>query len=198
MFEMSMKRCESGHYFDNDKYSSCPVCGVEDIDIGATIPKGGLSKSKGNNVDLDIDFDLGIGQTKHINKPGHGPDEGATIGVVRKDKGIDPVVGWLVCIDGSERGRDYRIRSEKNFIGRGDNMQICIKGDDTISRENHSIISYNPKTNSFKILPGTGKGLVYLNDDEVDAPRELKPFDEIEIGKTKLKFFPCCGENFKW
>ncbi|KJU84473.1 signal peptide protein [Candidatus Magnetobacterium bavaricum] len=195
-----MKRCESGHYFDSNKYSSCPVCGVDDIDIGSTIAKGGLSRSKGNHIDLDLDLDLdlNVGPTRQINKSGQGHDEGATVGVIRKEQGIDPVVGWLVCIEGSERGRDYRIRSEKNFIGRGDNMQICIKGDDSISRENHSIISYNPKTNSFKILPGTGKGLVYLNDDEVDTPRELKSFDEIGLGKTKLKFFPCCGENFKW
>lgn len=46
-------------------------------------------------------------------------DRGQTIALVQKEMGIDPVVGWLVCISGAEKGRDYRIHSDNNFIGRG-------------------------------------------------------------------------------
>ncbi len=52
--------------------------------------------------------------------------------------GIDAVVGWLVCVHGRNRGRDYRIRSENNTVGRSENMDICISGDDLISRERHT------------------------------------------------------------
>ena len=26
---MAMKRCNNGHFYDNDKYSNCPYCGVQ-------------------------------------------------------------------------------------------------------------------------------------------------------------------------
>ena len=77
-------------------------------------------------------------------------------------------------------------------------MDVAITDDNGISRDNHAIVSYNPKNNSFKILPGDGHGLTYLNDDEVLTPMELKRGDIVEIGKTKLMFVPFCGESFKW
>lgn len=30
---------------------------------------------------------------------------------------FDPVVGWLVCIEGAAKGTDYRIHSQNNYIG---------------------------------------------------------------------------------
>ena len=68
-----------------------------------------------------------------------------TVGYYHKKVGIDPVVGWLLCVDGPEKGRDYRIRSGRNSIGRAENMDICISGDSSISRERHAIIAYDPK-----------------------------------------------------
>lgn len=125
-------------------------------------------------------------------------NDNKTIGIFRKKIGIEPVVGWLVCFDGADRGRDYRIISQRNFIGRSEKMDICISGDETISRDGHAIISYNPKKNSFMLYPGESRGIVYLNDDEVVTASELKPYDIIELGQTKLLFIPFCGEKFQW
>ena len=41
---------------------------------------------------------------------------------------MNPVCGWLVCISGPRQGKDYRIKSGKNFIGRADDMDIQILG----------------------------------------------------------------------
>ncbi len=125
-------------------------------------------------------------------------NENRTVGIFRKKIGMEPVVGWLVCTDGPDKGRDYRIISQRNFIGRSEKMDIAISGDDTISREGHAIISYNPKKNSFTIYPGESRGIVYLNDDEVVSAIELKSYDVIELGQTKLMFIPFCGEKFQW
>ncbi len=124
--------------------------------------------------------------------------ENRTIGMFRKKLGIEPVVGWLICVEGADRGRDYRIISEKNFIGRSEKMDISIAGDETISRDGHAIISYNPKKNLFRIYPGESRGIVYLNDDEVIGATELNAYDVIEIGQSKLLFIPFCGEKFQW
>lgn len=112
--------------------------------------------------------------------------------------GVDPVVGWLVCIEGPERGRDYRLHTERNFIGRDPSMDVAITGDPSISRANHAVISYNPKRHTFRLAPGDSRGLAYLNDEEVIAPVALAPYDRIELGETTLLFIPFCGERFVW
>ena len=183
---MALKRCDKGHYFDPESYSNCPSWGIHDLDLQATqsrsavnAPAEGVTQARGYN---------GAKQR----------DTGVTVAIVRKKIGIDPVVGWLVCVDGPEKGRDYRIRSEKNYIGRDASMDICISGDETISRENHAVISFNPRNIKFTIAPGTSRGLVYLNNDEVGVPIDLKPYDLIEIGQCKLLFVSFCNESFQW
>lgn len=172
-----MTRCENGHYYDAKKHLSCPFCGVQklDLDIQKTMAK----KSSPPPVDISV-------------------DSGKTVGVYRRKMGIDPVVGWLVVVKGPDKGRDFRITAEKNFIGRSEMMDISINGDDSISREGHAIISYNPKNNSFRLYPGESKRLVYLNEEEVIMPEQLKAYDLIELGETTLRFIPLCGEQFQW
>ncbi len=192
---MTMKRCENGHYFDPAKHTSCPSCGVANLHIQPTVAVGqtGLVAKGGAQPDSPT---VARGQAKPAAVVERDP--GATVGVVRKRMGVDPVVGWLVCIEGAEKGRDYRIRSERNFVGRDPKMDICIGGDDAISRDNHAVISFNPKKNSYLLSTGDGRGIIYLNEEEVAAPTELKAYDIIEMGQTKLLFVPFCGENFKW
>lgn len=127
-----------------------------------------------------------------------GASEGETVALIRRKTGIDPVTGWLICVEGPDKGRDYRIRNEKNFIGRSERMDIYIAGDDSISRDNHAMISFNPRKLSTKLYPGEGRGIVYLNGDELEVPTELKAYDLIEMGQSKFLFIPFCGEKFKW
>lgn len=189
---MAMKRCESGHYFDAARHTTCPVCTSSGIQVdktaisakpGAEKPlteKRGAPRAAANNLESN---------------PRIGQD---TVGIMMKDKGIDPVVGWLVCVEGPERGQDFRIRAEKNFIGRSPQMDISLAGDETVSRENHLSISFNPKKNSFKLLPGESRGIVYVNDEELVGPTDLKRGDLINLGKSQLLFVPFCGEFFTW
>ena len=189
---MAMKRCENGHYFESEKHTSCPSCGVANLHIQPTVAAGRSDLAPKQRADTPT---VARGQVKPVAVE---RDPGATVGVVRKKMGIDPVVGWLVCIEGAEKGRDYRIRSERNFVGRDPKMDICIGGDDAISRDNHAVISFNPKKNTYLLTPGEGRGIIYLNEEEVATPTELMPYDMIEFGQTKLLFAPFCGDKFKW
>ncbi len=123
---------------------------------------------------------------------------GKTMGVMQSQMGFDPVVGWLACVAGPSRGKSYTIRGGINSIGRGDRMDIVITGDLKISSEDHAKISYSEKNNRFNILPGGGRNIVYLNDEEVFTPMPLHPYDLIDFGDTKLLFVPLCGERFTW
>ncbi|GAB6088121.1 FHA domain-containing protein [Alkaliphilus crotonatoxidans] len=111
---------------------------------------------------------------------------------------IPPVCGWIVCIEGSRVGKDYKIKEGKNFIGRADDMDIQILGDNKISRRNHAIIVYDPKKRNFVLLPGDASGIAYLNNEAVYVPTPLSPYDVIELGRCKFLFAPFCGEHFEW
>ena len=189
-----MKRCTSGHHYDPTKHSSCPYCSVPAVAITAT----GAGKNQDDFVRLDEDATLPRGANLRGLQEGGESEEGITVGYFQKKIGIDPVVGWLVCTEGADRGRDYRLHSEKNFIGRSEHMDVCIRGDETISRENHAIVSFNPRNNTFKLQPGDGRGLVYLNGENIDTPWQLKSYDGIELGRTKFMFVPFCSDHFTW
>lgn len=182
---MKLIRCERGHYYDAQQHSSCPSCGVSSL-------------VQRNTSSTQSTAHEAVNVTQVRGQPAPHDVVGVTVAMVRKTLGLDPVVGWLVCIKGPEKGRDYRIRSERNGIGRGADMAICIAGDDAISRENHAFISYNPRKSSFRIAPGEGRGMTYLNGEEVDVPMPLMPYDRVELGQTCLLFVPLCGERFSW
>ena len=195
---MNMQQCaQGGHFYDASIHSSCPYC--TNAPVGATMP-----------LDVGRTMPLDTGRTTPIAQPSerggenrtvaHGPvgDIGRTVAVIKEELGIDPVVGWLVSLDGKEKGRDYRIHTDNNFIGRGEKMDICIRGDDTISRENHAVLTYDSRDKIFYFSPGDGRSIVRLNDKPVLAAQEIKAYDVVEIGKTKLVFLPLCGEKFEW
>lgn len=199
---MALKRCENGHYFDPAKHTSCPSCGVQNINFEPTrqkapAPDTGVAAGAGGGAAATAPR-YPVDATPARSAPAAAADDGKTVSLIRKKAGIDPVVGWLVCVAGTDRGRDFRIRSEKNFIGRAETMDVCIPGDDTISRENHAILSFNPKSRQFKLHPGESRGLVYLNGEEVDQPSAIAAGDHIELGQTKLMFVPLCSDSFTW
>lgn len=111
---------------------------------------------------------------------------------------VEPVVGWLVCISGPDRGKDYRLHTEKNFLGRSPRMDVVIENDPHVSREKHGVVVYDPKKKVFWVLPGEAAGLVYLNGEMVNAPAPLARGDTIELGYTKLMLVPLCGDQFDW
>ena len=113
-------------------------------------------------------------------------------------KEIRPVCGWIVCIEGARQGKDYKIHAGKNFVGRADDMDIQILGDNKISRRNHAIIVYDQKKHETVLLPGDSNGIVYHNDNAVYVPVVLSVYDVIELGDSRFLFIPFCGEHFRW
>lgn len=111
---------------------------------------------------------------------------------------IQPVVGWLVCVDGAAKGRDFRLHSQYNYIGRARHMDVCIEGDDTISSEKAAILAYDDQQRIFFFAPGQGRNLVRVNGRAVLNTVELQAYDKLTIGKTTLLFLPLCGERFDW
>lgn len=99
---------------------------------------------------------------------------------------------------GPRKGKDYRVMAGKNFVGRADDMDIQILGDNRISRRNHCVIVYDEKQGKTVMLPGDSNGIVYLNGEAVYTPTQLQEYDVIEMGESQFLFMPFCGEHFKW
>ena len=110
---------------------------------------------------------------------------------------IQPVVGWLVCIKGANIGREYRIHSDNNYVGRATG-DIIITGDDKISREHHMVVIYDPEERTFSVRPDSGGHIVRLNDKRISGEEPLNNYDIIRTGDTSLMFIAFCGQQFVW
>ena len=121
-----------------------------------------------------------------------------TVAVFKQRYGLDPVVGWLVCIEGPDKGTDFRLFARINSIGRGEGNDVCVKGDRTISSHAHAKIAYDARHNNYQLLPGEGANINYLNDQPVYTPVPLQAYDLVDLGESRFLFIPLCGERFQW
>lgn len=172
-----MKQCDNGHFYDETRFERCPYC-QDDAGVGKTVAAGTVGKTVAA-------------------VPGD-TDRGKTVAVIKHQIGIDPAVGFLVCISGPHRGADFRLCSGRNFLGRAASMDVALADDETVSRENHALVTYDAKHNQFTLSPGQGRGITYLNDAQVEVARPLAAYDIIEVGSSRLVFLPLCGEHFRW
>lgn len=187
---MNMIRCLQGHFYDGDTNASCPYCNRQYIareqDPNETIPKQQGTLDKDKTVPKQPTLPVDLNQTISKNS------------FVKDAKTVRPVVGWLVCISGADVGTDYRLISGHNFVGRDPEMNVVIKGDLSVSRSKHCVVTYEPVQNKFFVHQGESHELCYLNGNVVLNSMMLAANDILTIGASKLLFIPCCTEAFHW
>ncbi len=184
---MATVTCSKGHIYDSTIYANCPYC---------------------NSNQHRIDFgDLGgvpiddYGHTKPLYEEVNElsiEESGTTTSIFEMQNELDPVTGWIVCIEGPDKGKDYKIYARNNSIGRNAQMDIALAGDTTISRENHAVITYDSRANEFAFFGVNNKNIIYINGKRVGGEVILKPYDVIELGKSKMIFVPLCSDLFTW
>lgn len=213
---MAATECGHGHIYDSDLYASCPYCnsaqqvitfpeaggGRTETVSGGYGPSsqgfGGFSASESGFPGVSVLDDTVTQPPKGYHSRRRADEDQKTVGDMQQKMGLDPVVGWLVCIDGPEKGKDYRLFGRINSIGRSERMDVCISKDPSISKENHARLGYDPKYNRFRLIPADSQNNIYLNGETVDLPTPIHAFDIIEFGSTKLIFVPLCGDRFSW
>jgi len=190
-----MIQCASGHFFDEKRHTSCPYC-LQPFPVPAKTVA--LQPTAPLATPPPFPATMPLSPATMPLSPTPAPTHPATVRLVRESSGIDPVVGWLVCIDGPDRGRDFRLRAEKNFLGRDASMQVALAGDDAVSRQKHATIVFEPSKREFWLLPGDGAGLVYRNGEAVYSPVQLQDRDQVGLGRTKLLLVTFLSDAFSW
>lgn len=204
---MNLTRCPKGHFYDAEKYPACPHCGSgsgqnETIAFQGGDPNimGGIPVDDGKTVSGEDLVKNGVNTKGPDNTPTEKKEQKDTvnyIGVPRTDP-AQPVVGWLVCTKGRHMGKDYRLVTGRNFIGRSGTMSVALEGENSVSRENHAIVAYEPRQSIFIAQPGSASELFYLNGSVVLDPVRLKQGDRLLLGEVELMLIPCCDDKFKW
>ncbi len=210
---MVMIRCSANqHFFDPEKHDDCPYCrGVDGPNDTRSMDTRGLVDNYAVAPEALGDattpmVGLGAGQnTERLVDPTvaqakQADPAGETVGIFRKVSGFEPVVGWLVCTEGPEKGQDFRIKPGVNEIGRKPESAggIALGGDDkAISRRWHAVIEYFDRENEF-FLNRKDNPEVWLNGNRVLSLTKLESFDRLQFGGTPYVFISLCSESFKW
>lgn len=270
---MKILKCENGHYFDNDAYATCPLCGADpavkkgaegekrSIVFGrprAAAEEGKVVSRRGSNAEEDsvtvalprgnfpAQAEAETARKQEAPAPQPAPEpaavppqqdlkealqqasatsSGKTLsyfsakvqaeaaspqpaapapvfapapGSVPVSSPEDPVVGWLVGIEGPHLCETLPIFTGLNSIGRSDSNRMVLAKDPAVSREKHAFVTFEPKSRQFYLRPGDSSGLTYLNGQYIYETKPLAAGDTIELGRGKYYFLPLCGENFSW
>lgn len=205
-------KCKKGHWYDAKMYTCCPHCKRESEQLSLTVDS--IQEDDKTVSIAEVDVSLGEELSSLIT----GADEKVTPGMVanveiNSDDEMDgdrtvsfgffgitamqPVVGWLVAVNGEEKGKDFRLHSGKNFVGRSTSMDIVLIDDKTIARDRHCAVTYDPKGNGYYVSSENGNS-VYVNEQVIENGIQINEGDCIQIGSTKLLFIPFCKEDRKW
>lgn len=191
---MSIAKCANNHFYDDVKYEKCPHC--LKAEFGGAVPSGNNSAGKKTEAIF-----IHSGQASTLGAQGtggndsSGADSQKTIGVFTGKLNMDPIAGWIVGIEGENRGRSFEVHTNSNTVGRSMNNDIKIN-DMHISRDKHFYIIFDPMSCEFFLK--AGNGLTYHNDKCVDDVIELNDGDSITAGKSKYVFVAYCKEGRNW
>lgn len=204
---MEAKQCPKGHYYDSEKHASCPICASETTPVGGTMP---LDSDTYDTVPPTEPFtgadiggaydDAALKKTEPISgvtsyMPPFEDDKG-TMPYHEANLGFVPTVGWVICIRGPHKGKDFRLVAGYNKVGRSSEMAICLPDDEQITRNSHAILIYEPQSRKF--LARGDNNLIYINGAPQYDTQELHAYDVIKLGASELLFVPLCCEKFSW
>ena len=163
------KFCNNGHQME-DSWALCPYCQR----TGYQSPRG-------------ADFE---GMTRVESDPTRaGGALPSTIAprrtVLLSDVRKTALVGWVVVMDGSQKGEDFRLREGQNTIGSATGSDVVLS-DQTVSAT-HASIRY--KDGKFFLSDLDSSNGTFVNGMEERVARvELNDSDMLRLGGVTLKF----------
>jgi hypothetical protein len=199
---MAVIECPRGHPYENTIHSACPTCARERMSNQAAPPQSRQQGAVGGSPGASQRSAPAAG-IRQMPKTTSAYAMEVT-GPEGQKRQVDPVVGWLVAIEGDAQGRDFPIRMGQNSIGRDRNNRICIEEDGAIARDTHAYVDFDHVNTRFYFSRGKGSALTFLRR-EVDGivsqipilqTEELNPWEVIQLtAKTVVVFVPLCYDS---
>lgn len=171
---MKLIKCENEHFYDSEKFLSCPHCANQ-------VAQTNVEDIWGKHQKQIITAIPQSNTVQNYPKIAHGK-----------------TVGWLVCIEGNMLGESFVLREGDNFIGRAANMDIALIYEPTVSRESHAIITYDSSNNSFTLYSLEHQEQTFCNNKKLKSKKILKNRDTITLGNCTFLFIAFCNASFRW
>jgi Inner membrane component of T3SS, cytoplasmic domain len=164
------KYCTNGHQME-DEWTDCPYCARTGFQRGGA--GGVMDKTR---------VESATGTAPATASAAADPRKTVLLSTLRRP----PVVGWLVAMNGGQKGEDFRLREGQNLIGSAGGLEVTLLNDLAISAK-HASIRYRDGAFSLTDLDSTNG--TFLNDrTETIAKEDLKDGDVIRVGEISLKF----------
>jgi hypothetical protein len=165
------KFCANGHQME-DSWSICPYCQKTGFQAPGPAP----------SVKTRLESDAPGAPAASAAAPA---PSGGRKTVLLTDKRKPPVVGWLVALNGEQKGEDFRIRDGQNIIGSAPDADVVLR--DTAVSSKHASLRY--KDQRFYLTDLDSTNGTFVNDgSEPVAREELKDNDIVRVGDVTLKF----------
>ncbi|MBQ7962569.1 MAG: hypothetical protein IJ289_08200 [Clostridia bacterium] len=203
---MALITCPVGHYYDTDKVKECPVCKKLDsipsdcFDLQSQVTVSGykLGEVNGGVTELLSPKDANVSSFDVFdveNKYDAMADSESTIGFFEISGIGNFTAGWLVSVQGPDKGKSFTIETGRNICGSNASNDIVFSDKEILPAMHFSVV-YEPKQNEFFLTPD--KGAVFHNNEFLNKPVLLNCDDRIIVGSTELIFVPFCNKDRSW
>lgn len=199
---MIMRQCPKGHFYDQEESQECPFCEagrligqVRTLEplIPATQPVMPVTQP------VVPATQAAFPATQPV-EPAQLPKTmpAADLEFPRTLPILSMVCGWLVCLDGSARGRDFAIRSGRNTVGYDRINDICLPRPGNVAFGSQAILIYDEPNRRFVLQTRSSDSKISVNALPLVTPTELAAYDRITIDGAELLFIPLCSDRFSW
>lgn len=198
---MADKRCENGHFID-ESWDICPYCPVDhpsEPEIPVVRPSRVMTAQVEPQPQPQRPPAAAPPVVPRRETPAQPPPMERTVAAQKMDVNAPAkryVVGWLVGLNGNNRGESYPVRIGRNVLGR-DRASDIVVNDDQASAH-HADLVFRPDERRFILMDHNSTNGTYVNEAEIEPRRDLAGRDVIRIGSQKFLFMPLCEEGMYW
>ena len=110
---MTLVRCDKGHFYDKDvNGEQCPYC----AQLEKPAPSAAPETPQPQPAAAEKAPAPAAAEAPAVRPLPEDEEDNCTVGYYSRVIGVEPVVGWLVCIEGEYRGESFKLKSGRNFI----------------------------------------------------------------------------------
>jgi hypothetical protein len=200
------KRCENGHFID-ESWDLCPYCPADpsEAEIPIVRPARAVPPMQPPIVEASRPSSAVPPAPRQNAAPpsvaAAPPTIERTVAVPKL--GMPPeaqpkryVVGWLIGLNGVNRGESFPVRIGRNVLGRDRRSDIIVNDDQASSH--HADLVFRPEERRFILMDHNSTNGTYVNEMEIEPRKDLADKDVIRIGSQKFLFMPLIHDGFYW